>query len=119
MLTKCVVNELSNTMDLDSTLIRAEQLFRRFRRLVDTIDKKHSLPLPQPRPQSHRTSSSVSSTASGQVLTPQSSVGPASPRRDTGKAPEITPPTERIITPELRKLLSRKVELVPKLKSNA
>ncbi|PKS10666.1 hypothetical protein jhhlp_002422 [Lomentospora prolificans] len=103
-------------MDLDSTLIRAEQLFRRFKRLVETIDKTHSLPLPRPQPQNHRTSSSVSSTTSEQIPTPASSIGPSSPRRDTGKGPELTPPTERVITPELRKLLSRKIELVPKKK---
>ncbi len=41
------VNELSNTIDLESTLIRAESLFRRFQRTVDVIDKKHSLPTPR------------------------------------------------------------------------
>lgn len=38
------VNELSNTIDLDSTLRRAEALFRRFQKTVDAIDKQNNFP---------------------------------------------------------------------------
>ncbi|KAJ9131091.1 GTPase-activating protein GYP7 [Pleurostoma richardsiae] len=79
------INELSGTIDLESTLIRAEQLFRRFQRLMDAIDKKpNTLP---------------------------------SPRRSKGKGPEQQgqeAEVQKIITPELRKLLSRKVEVLPR-----
>ena len=34
------VNELSNTMDLDSTRVRAEALFYRFKRMVEEADRK-------------------------------------------------------------------------------
>ena len=34
------VNELSNTIDLDSTRVRAEALFYRFKRLVEATDRK-------------------------------------------------------------------------------
>ena len=45
-----VVNELSGTMDLESTLVRAESLFKRFQRTVETIDKKGNFPsAPQAR----------------------------------------------------------------------
>jgi hypothetical protein len=44
------VNELSGTMDLESTLVRAESLFKRFQRTVETIDKKGNFPsAPQAR----------------------------------------------------------------------
>ncbi|CAK7267362.1 GTPase activating protein [Sporothrix epigloea] len=43
------VNELSGTMDLESTLVRAESLFRRFQRLVEAVDKQHNFPAPRLR----------------------------------------------------------------------
>ncbi|KAK3685935.1 rab-GTPase-TBC domain-containing protein [Podospora appendiculata] len=101
------VNELSGTMDLDSTLVRAEALFRRFRRLVEASDKKDNFPAPrlrQPSSPSDKTTSSPPPTAQ---------------RRSNaaGKAPEdqagATQP-QKMITPELRELLSREVEILPK-----
>lgn len=41
-----LVNELSNTIDLDQTLTKAEALFRRFQRTVEAIDRKSSFPAP-------------------------------------------------------------------------
>ncbi|KAM7197023.1 Rab-GTPase-TBC domain containing protein [Naviculisporaceae sp. PSN 640] len=122
------VNELSCTMDLESTLIRAEALFKKFRRLVEAIDKKENFPTPRKAdtvisslPAAHtRQSSSSSAPAAQQEASASSSSQPGrSPRRDTGKAP-ASPKTpgkkeeekKRIITPELRGLLSRKIELV-------
>jgi TBC1 domain family member 15 len=40
------VNELSNTIDLESTLVGAERLFRRFQRTVEAVDRKDSFPAP-------------------------------------------------------------------------
>ena len=40
------VNELSNTIDLHTTLVQAEALFRRFRRTVEAVDRKHAFPAP-------------------------------------------------------------------------
>ena len=40
------VNELSGTIDLQSTMARAEALFRRFQRMVEAIDKKSNFPVP-------------------------------------------------------------------------
>ncbi|KAI1262577.1 GTPase-activating protein GYP7 [Xylariaceae sp. FL1019] len=90
------VNELSNTIDLDSTLIRAEALFRRFQRLVEAIDKKQNFPAPR------RATNSSSSDQPAQSPPPL-------PPRDNGKAPE-----RKTITPELRKLLSRNVDVLPR-----
>lgn len=40
------VNELSNTIDLPSTLIRAEALYNRFQRTVEAVDRKNHFPVP-------------------------------------------------------------------------
>lgn len=97
-LTNSQVNELSGTIDLESTLIRAEVLFRRYQRLVEAVDKKHNFPAP-------RTESPGQSAAA---------TSPAPKPAPKGKSNAGSPKPERIITPELRKLLSRKVELLEK-----
>jgi hypothetical protein len=100
------VNELSCTIDLDSTLIRAEALFKRFQRLVDAVDKKGNFPAPRPRlSQPSESGSSADSAAS-----PAQGGG-----RDNGKAPAQSPQQkqpEKVITPELRRLLSKQVEVL-------
>ncbi|KAH7318313.1 putative GTPase activating protein [Stachybotrys elegans] len=83
------VNELSNTMDLESTLIRAEALFNKFQRIVEAVDKKDNFPAP-------RLQGAGSSTT---------------PSKDKGKAADKA---ERIITPELRSLLNKNVEILPR-----
>ncbi|KAH9844905.1 Domain in Tre-2, BUB2p, and Cdc16p putative Rab-GAPs [Teratosphaeria destructans] len=121
------VNELSGTIDLASTLVRAEALFRRFQRIVEAVDRKSNFPaaptvrqrLPQPpspsisRPGSdgrprqassgsvHARSNSGSANASGRDRTVGDHVA-------AGGAAE----RQRVISPELRSLLSRET---PKL----
>lgn len=68
-------------MDLESTLIQAEALYRKFQRLVEAVDKKQNFPAPKE--------------------------GDSSSQGDKGKQTE-----EKIISPELRRLLSRKVEVL-------
>ena len=107
------VNELSNTVDLQSTLLRAEALFRRFQRTVEAIDKKHNFPAPnirQRKPGAHTTNAAnANSTASGAETHPSGSSG-----NIEIDSPAKAIPKERIITPELRNLLSRKVEKLNK-----
>ncbi|KAL8338007.1 hypothetical protein RB598_006745 [Gaeumannomyces tritici] len=123
------VNELSCTMDLESTLIRAEALFRRFQRLVEAIDKKDNFPAPRTsRPQLGQSSSSASTAAGGtdsaspsgpssstsQRNQPQPQSGSAqggAAKSPGGKAPEEV---VKVITPELRGLLSREVKILPR-----
>lgn len=110
------VNELSGRIDLASTTVRAEALFRRFQRVVEKIDKQGNFPaapivrqrLPQP------------------PSTPSSDGRPRRPSRNAGQtsgsdrtiASDNTARTAqqeapvRVISPELRALLSREV---PKL----
>ncbi|TPX08231.1 uncharacterized protein E0L32_001873 [Thyridium curvatum] len=102
------INELSGTIDLESTLVRAESLFRRFRKLVEAIDKKPNFPGPRLRDDNtpSRPETSPSTTATD-AQRPQVS----SPARSAGKSPAKV---EKVITPELRKLLSRSIETVPR-----
>ncbi|OAQ77158.1 GTPase-activating protein GYP7 [Purpureocillium lilacinum] len=109
------VNELSNTIDLESTLIRAEALFRKFQRLVEAIDKKQNFPAPRPAGSDSPTSAqplpAPSSPSSGSAPTPGNNNTPAA-SANKGKATDK--PQQKVITPELRKLLSRKVEVLPR-----
>ncbi|WKT40887.1 Rab-GTPase-TBC domain [Fusarium oxysporum f. sp. vasinfectum] len=100
------VNELSNTIDLEATLIRAETLFKRFQRLVDAVDKKQNFPAP-------RFNQKEPSKSSEQTEAGPSKGGKASGK---GKAaePAAPPPQPKTITPELRKLLSKEVEVLPR-----
>lgn len=101
------VNELSGTMDLESLLIRAESLFRRFQRTVETIDKKNNLPSP-PQARQRKPASSPGATSPG-----PSSGAAASTGTDKGKQAAEEKDT-RVISTELRSLLSRKVEKLDK-----
>jgi hypothetical protein len=40
------VNELSTTIDLPSTRVRAESLFYKFQRVIEAADRKHALAAP-------------------------------------------------------------------------
>ncbi|KAF4624201.1 hypothetical protein G7Y89_g13972 [Cudoniella acicularis] len=142
------VNELSTTIDLESTLVRAESLFRRFQRTVEAIDKKSNFPAPKLRQrtigQKPSDASPKSPTASGtgvatagtsgtDTVTAGSTNSSTPPRalaqgKDKGKSPatvensrrsddarrstELEEQRPKIISPELRELLSRKVEVL-------
>ena len=110
---KHIVNELSGTIDLESTLIRAEALFRRFHRLVDAVDKKENFPAPRrntgPSSDAPTSPTAGGSTVSGPALPPSSKSNTTSPAK-----PADADGAKKIITPELRKLLSRKVEILPR-----
>lgn len=115
------VNELSGSIDLESTLIRAEALFRKFQRLIEAIDKKNNFPAPRfslntaapslfplrpsPPPAANNNNDNRPSTPSGNSGSSQQQ------QADKGKQPEPKSPggRQKVITPELRKLLSREV----------
>ncbi|EEA26881.1 GTPase activating protein [Talaromyces marneffei ATCC 18224] len=83
------INELSNTMELVPILTRAESLFRRFERVVQAVDKKNNFPVPN----------GVGIQADSRA---QKGKSPARPTDNAGAAKK-----ERVISPELRQLLSR------------
>ncbi|KAF2840355.1 GTPase-activating protein-like protein gyp7 [Patellaria atrata CBS 101060] len=101
------VNELSNTIDLQSTLVRAEALFRRFQRTVEAVDKKHNFPAPAVR-QRKSVAADESSTSPGKTSA-------ATSLSDAGKQTGLNAAAkEKVISPELRGLLSREVEKLDK-----
>ncbi|QIX02166.1 hypothetical protein AMS68_007683 [Peltaster fructicola] len=97
------VNELSGTIDLPSTMVKAEGLFRRFQKTVETIDKKNNFPsapvprqrLPQPPTEStpDKAKKPTASTSAREQTTTEQTAGQSA--------------KEQIISPELRSLLSR------------
>lgn len=123
-----IVNELANTIDLESTLVRAEALFCRFQRTVEAIDKKHNFPAPKLRqrpiqntssgatelPSSISTGESASATTTGANVTSGKTNSPDTTKGKARVSQEETQPLRKVISPELRKLLSRKVEVLPR-----
>ena len=106
-----VVNELSNTIDLPSTLLRAQALFRRFQKTVEAVDKQNNFPTPRVRQRkpADKPSTPGNSGATSAVdgrRRPGSSAGDGEEGKGTAK--------EKVISPELRQLLSRKVEVLDK-----
>ncbi|KAL8946649.1 MAG: hypothetical protein Q9222_006983 [Ikaeria aurantiellina] len=102
------VNELSSSIDLPSTLIRAEHLFRRFQRTVEAVDRKSSFPAPSSA--RLRKPAAISAASKGkQQASASSSSGNDAATTATGAADAT-----KVISPELRSLLSRKVEVLGK-----
>ncbi|EEH33536.2 GTPase-activating protein GYP7 [Paracoccidioides lutzii Pb01] len=111
------INDLSNTMELIPILSRAEALFHRFEKKVEAIDKKNHFPTPPVR---RRIVTSPYNT----IQSPSQSQSPSpgntsqSTSRDRHRSAATSPlnsqrvDVERIITPELRGLMSKKVEVL-------
>lgn len=95
-------------MDLESTLVRAESLYRRFQRTVETIDKKGNFPAaPQARQRKSIASPPTTPGAS------DSNAKASTSATDNGKRP-VGDENTKVISPELRALLSREVEKLEK-----
>lgn len=113
------VNELSGTIDLHSTLVRAESLFRKFQRIVEAIDRKNNFPqapilrqrLPQPpspgaqpvgdgRPRNTSSSGPSNRAQSAAVTGREQTAGGIGAQASAADR-------EKVISPELRALLSR------------
>lgn len=113
------VNELSGSIDLESTLIRAEALFRKFQRLIEAIDKKPNFPAPRFNFNTAAPSllSAANNNSNDRPSTPSGSSDNAQQQQaNKGKQPEPKSPggRQKVITPELRKLLSREVVVLPR-----
>ncbi|KAK4204320.1 rab-GTPase-TBC domain-containing protein [Triangularia verruculosa] len=109
------INELSGTMDLESTLIRAEALFKRFQRLVEAVDRKGHFPVPKRLPaQSAEENGSASGSATATTSTSPQRNTDTNANRPTGNSGKGKEQAEKVISPELRKLLKREVEVLPR-----
>jgi hypothetical protein len=99
-------------MDLESTIVRAESLFKRFQRTVETIDKKGNFPsAPQARQRKPQAAieaglESAPSSSSAQPKASSTGTDQSNPAGEEGDT--------KVISPELRALLSRKVEKLDK-----
>jgi hypothetical protein len=130
---------------LESTLIRAEALFRRFQRTVEAIDKKSNFPAPKlrqrnsatpkspttPTPETATASTSgtdtvtAGSTNNGASSSIAATSSPNSADKGKGKSKltvvaeavagrELEEQKPKVISEELRALLSKKVEILPR-----
>lgn len=106
-----LVNELSGTMDLESTLVRAESLFKRFQRTIETIDKKGNFPsAPQARQRKP-----PAALEAGPVPSSTSNTGPEASSSGTDKGKQVGEEGDaKVISLELRALLSRQIEKLDK-----
>ena len=116
------VNELSGTIELSSTLVRAEGLFRRFEKTVEAVDRKQNFPTPGGEVRLRKPGQQQAATE-GKGKSPQRQAGASSSGQDAktsadrpgskdGKKPQgqgQEVKKEQIITPDLRLLLSRKL----------
>lgn len=101
-------------MDLESTLVRAESLFRRFQRTVETVDKKGNFPS-APQARNRKIAAALVSGPGPAPKTQEPNTQASSSGTDKGKQPSTGDDTEaKVISPELRGLLSRKVEVLTK-----
>ncbi|KAL1886863.1 GTPase activating protein [Paecilomyces lecythidis] len=102
------INELSNTIDLIPILTRAESLFRRFERMVQAIDKKNNFPEPSVR--QRKPDSSAQSDNKGKSPERGTTTGASS----GSVIARANGAEEKVISPELRQLLSRDIITVEK-----
>ncbi|KAK6541839.1 GTPase activating protein [Orbilia ellipsospora] len=104
------INELSGTIELNSTLIRAEALFYKFQRTIEASDRKHGFPSPgTTRPMvrltHRRTDSSTATTATSNTANSTGTSTSSSAAANKGKAVDKGDGPE--ITEQLRGLLAR------------
>ncbi|KAI4261290.1 MAG: hypothetical protein L6R42_003504 [Xanthoria sp. 1 TBL-2021] len=108
------INELSNSIDLPTTLLRAQYLFRRFQRTVEAIDRKQNFPAPsnvrqRKPPATSATSDNTAATANKGKASPTIK-GKAVAATTANDVPDELEVETKVISPELRSLLNRKVE---------
>lgn len=117
------INELSGTIDLSSTLVRAEGLFRRFEKTVEAVDRKAHFPAPAGSNFRQRrvgmsptregsAATAPSSSASGASSAAQESHGnltEGAGAKGIGAEKKEQQQQQQVVSRELRTLLSRKV----------
>lgn len=102
------INELSTTIDLPSTRVRAEVLFYKFQRTVEAADRNEKFPAPANAGILKRRRTSTAATDAGEG----SSSGTSGAAVNTptvggkGKEPVVEGP---VISAELRAVLSREI----------
>ncbi|EHL03762.1 putative GTPase-activating protein GYP7 [Glarea lozoyensis 74030] len=141
------LKHFDEVLKYESTLIRAEALFRRFQRTVEAIDKKSNFPAPKlrqrkveaPKSPTKSAEGATASTSGTDTVTsgstnngassstspppedagkgkqsPDKGKGKASPGAEASAGRELEEQKPKVISPELRALLSKKVEVLPR-----
>ncbi|KIW57240.1 hypothetical protein PV05_05817 [Exophiala xenobiotica] len=126
------INELSGTIELQETLVRAEALFKRFEKTVEAVDRRNAFPAPNAcesqgevrqrkqgeddkGKQNIQHGAKATGTSAGSSRSPASQAQvqrPVSQGRQPqkgGKETDKDSEREKVITPELRLLLSKKI----------
>lgn len=99
-------------MDLESTLVRAESLFKRFQRTVETIDKKGNFPS-APEARNRKLKAALVAGPGAPITDSNSQAEASSSGTDQGKQAGDDGDA-KVISSELRALLSRKIEKLDK-----
>lgn len=99
-------------MDLESTIVRAESLFKRFQRTVETIDKKGNFPS-APQARQRKLKAAIMAGPGSPPSSSNAQAEASSSGTDQGKAAGEEGDA-KVISPELRALLSRKIEKLEK-----
>lgn len=105
------MNDLSGSIDLQSTLVRAELLFRRFRRTIEAVDRKGNFPAPNVRQRKTdaKAAGATGDNARSSAIDNASKISAqADPARKDGVDGRAT------VSPELRHLLSTQVDVLDK-----
>lgn len=108
------VNELSNTIDLPSTMVRAEALFNRFQRTVEAIDRKDHFPTPTLRQRKQIEGGSLDGGSKAVGHDGKKAANSSSTDAVQQQGTTTQQQKERIVSPELRALLSREFSVVDK-----
>lgn len=101
------INELSNTIDLQSTLLRAEGLFKRFEKVVQAVDKKNNFPAAPTAEVRQRQGKGKDAVEDDKVTT--GGQGASSSNDVTHTRRQSMFDKELVVSTELRLLLSRKI----------
>lgn len=101
-------------MDLESTLVRAESLFKRFQRTVETIDKKGNFPS-APEVRNRKLKAALVAGPGAPIASSSSQAEASSSSSGTDQGKQVGEDGDaKVISPELRALLSRKIDKLDK-----
>lgn len=108
------VNELSGTIELKETLVRAEGLYKRFERTVGVVDRQTALPEPNEGLRNRKGKGPVEDEAATSETGRRVDRNEDERRAKAGAGKEPAKEEDKkVITPQLRQLMERKVFWFP------
>jgi TBC1 domain family member 15 len=111
------INELSGTIELKETLVRAEGLYRRFERTVGVVDRQAALPAPNEGLRNRKGKSSELMEDEAVTSEMGRLIDRNQPSRSTKQQQGMSSPSgeesKKVISPQLRQLLDRKLFWYP------